>query len=68
MTLLEIIELRPETEAVFRQYEQMTGSCLLCNNLFDSLESVASQYSLKMDDLLNSLQTSNEKRKGDNYE
>jgi len=60
MTLLQIIELGPDTVKVFRQYEQITGSCLLCNNLFDSLESVASQYSLKVDDFINSLQTSNE--------
>ena len=59
MTLLEIVELRPNTVELFRQYEQETGSCLLCNNLFDSLESVASQYNLKLDDLLNRLQNSN---------
>jgi hypothetical protein len=62
MTLLEIVELRPDTVEVFRQYEELTGSCLLCSNLFDSLESVASQYSLKLDDLLSRLQTSDEER------
>jgi hypothetical protein len=60
MTLLEIAQLHPETEAIFRQYEQITGSCLLCNNLFDSLSSMAAQYSLKLDELLRHLQTSNE--------
>ncbi len=60
MTLLEIIELRPNSVEVFRQYEQLTGACLLCNNLFDSLESVSSQYSLELDDFLNRLHTSND--------
>lgn len=52
MTILQIIELHPDTVEVFRHYEQITGSCLLCSNLFDSLESVAAQYSLRLDDLL----------------
>ena len=56
MTLLEIIEKLPDTEKIFRQYEQLTGSCLLCNHLFDSLESVASQYNLALDELLSRLQ------------
>lgn len=68
MTLLQIIELRPETEAVFHQYEKMTGSCLLCHNLFDTLENVATQYSLNLDDLFNSLQTTNKLRKDEDYE
>jgi len=58
MNLLEIVELRPNTVEVFRQYEEMTGSCLLCNHLFDSLESVAAQYGLKLDDFLKQLKTS----------
>jgi hypothetical protein len=56
MTLLEIIELRPNAVEVFRQYEQAAGSCLLCNNLFDSLESVAIRYDIELDKLLEELE------------
>ena len=60
MTLLQIIELRPEAVEVFRRYEQITGSCLLCSNLFDSLASVADQYELKIDALLAQLEGQDE--------
>ena len=32
MTMLEIIENYPETEEVFRAYDDIAGKCLLCNN------------------------------------
>lgn len=62
MTLLQIVELHPDTVEIFRHYEQTTGSCLLCNNLFDSLASVALQYNLDLDDLLKRLQSHMRKR------
>lgn len=56
MTLLEIVELKPETVDIFRKFEKAAGSCLLCNHLFDSLENVASEYKLNLDHLLASLE------------
>ncbi len=63
MTLLQIVELHPDTVDVFHEYEEITGSCLLCSNLFDSLESVAAQYDLNVGDLLRRLQGANDEEK-----
>ncbi|NMC28093.1 MAG: hypothetical protein GYA42_08095 [Syntrophomonadaceae bacterium] len=55
MTLLDIVERIPETQDVFRQYEECTGTCLLCQHLFDSLESVASQYAIDLENIMREL-------------
>lgn len=55
MTLLEIVEKHPETEDVFREYEDIAGECLLCKNLFDSIEDVAREYNINSEELLNKL-------------
>ncbi|MGI6713279.1 MAG: hypothetical protein ACOX4L_11320 [Bacillota bacterium] len=52
MSLLEIVELSPRSEEVFRQYDDEAGCCILCNNLFDSLEEVARIYSLDLNQIL----------------
>ncbi|NLL86869.1 MAG: hypothetical protein GX229_10330 [Syntrophomonadaceae bacterium] len=52
MSLLQIVELSPQSEEVFHQYDDEAGCCLLCNNLFDSLEEVARTYSLDLDQIL----------------
>ncbi|MGI6548483.1 MAG: hypothetical protein ACOX4Q_00395 [Syntrophomonadales bacterium] len=52
MSLLEIVELSPQSEEVFHQYDDEAGCCLLCNNLFDPLEEVAKTYSLDLDQIL----------------
>lgn len=52
MSLLQIVELSPQTEEVFHQYDDEAGCCLLCNNLFDSLEEVARTYSLDLNQIL----------------
>lgn len=56
MTLLDIVDMWPENQDVFRQYEEYTGTCLLCQHLFDSLESVASQYAIDLEDFMHKLQ------------
>jgi predicted DNA-binding ribbon-helix-helix protein len=48
MSLLEIVETNPRAEEIIRQYDGEAGCCLLCNNLFDSLEDVARTYSLEL--------------------
>ena len=52
MSLLQIVELSPQSEEVFHQYDNEAGCCLLCNNLFDSLEEVARNYSLDLKQIL----------------
>lgn len=55
MILLDIVEKYPKTEDVFHQYDAVLGECLLCNNLFDSIENVIEKYKLNLDELLNKL-------------
>lgn len=55
MTMLEIVENYPETEEVFRAYDDITGKCLLCNNLFDSIETIAMKYSINSEEMLNKI-------------
>ncbi len=52
MSLLEIVEASPRSEEIIRQYDGEAGCCLLCNNLFDSLEDVARNYSLDLNQIL----------------
>jgi hypothetical protein len=52
MSLLQIVELSPRAEEVLHQYDDEAGCCLLCNNLFDSLEEVAKVYSLDLNEIL----------------
>lgn len=52
MNLLQIVELSPQSEEVFHQYDDEAGCCILCNNLFDSLEEVARIYSLDLKQIL----------------
>ena len=52
MSLLQIVELSPQSEEVFHQYDDEAGCCILCNNLFDSLEEVAKIYSLDLNQIL----------------
>ncbi|NLB52281.1 MAG: hypothetical protein GX808_04995 [Syntrophomonadaceae bacterium] len=52
MSLLQIVELSPQSEEVFHQYDAEAGCCILCNNLFDSLEEVAKIYSLDLNQIL----------------
>lgn len=55
MVLLDIVSDFPETEKVFKQYDEAVGKCLLCSNLFDTLEKVAMLYGLDKDEILEKL-------------
>ncbi|MEQ8201652.1 MAG: hypothetical protein ABRQ24_09580 [Syntrophomonadaceae bacterium] len=57
MSLLEIVETSPRLEEIIRQYDGEAGCCLLCSNLFDSLEDVARTYSLNLNQILAKLKT-----------
>lgn len=46
MIVLDVVEKHPETEEVFREYDTVIGKCLLCHNLFDSIESIAQMYAI----------------------
>ena len=51
MTILDLVSRYPETEAVFRQYDEKAGECLCCHALFDTLRVVADKYQLDLKQL-----------------
>jgi hypothetical protein len=55
MTILEVIERHPQTEAVFRKYDQQAGVCLCCQALFAPLGEMAERYHLNLETLLDDL-------------
>lgn len=55
MNLLSIVEKYPQTEDVFHQYDKIIEECLLCNNLFDTIETVSNKYKINMDNILEKL-------------
>lgn len=57
MTLLDIVEEFPQTEAVFRRYDAQAGACLCCAALFDTLTTIARTYRLPLDELVFDLES-----------
>lgn len=55
MPLLDVVDLYPQTEAVFRKYDQRAGVCLCCQALFESLRETAEKYGLVLEMLLDDL-------------
>lgn len=55
MIVLDVVERYPETETVFREYDGIIGRCLLCHNLFDSIESISLEYTLDSMELIRKL-------------
>ena len=56
MTLVEVLSLCRQTEAVFRRYEGEARGCLLCHALFDTLAEAAAKYSLDLNRLMRDLE------------
>lgn len=46
MLLLDILSRWPATESVVRRYDEQAGVCLCCTCLFDTVQEVASRFSL----------------------
>ncbi len=55
MIVLDIVGDYPATDPVFREYDDVIGKCLLCQHLFDSIESLAKEYQLDEQDMLRKL-------------
>ena len=55
MTILDVVERHPQTEAVFREYDRQAGVCLCCQALFESLREMAEKYNLNLEMLLDDL-------------
>ncbi len=48
MTILDGVSRYRRTEIVFKQYDEMTGTCLCCQALFDPVKDVAEKYGLDL--------------------
>lgn len=55
MIVLDVVEKHPEAEAVFREYDGVIGKCLLCHNLFDSIESISQMYAINSIEMIRKL-------------
>lgn len=55
MTLLDIVEKYPETEEIFHEYDTVLGKCLLCNELFNSIENIVEKYELNLNEMIKRL-------------
>jgi len=51
-TLLDIVEKYPETDVVFHEYDSIVGECLLCNNLFETIDYIVEKYKLNVDEII----------------
>lgn len=55
MQILDIVSEYPETEEIFRAYDEEANRCVLCNNLFDSLEDFSVEYDIDLGNLISKL-------------
>lgn len=55
MILLDIVEQYPETEAIFREYDSLLGTCIMCSHLFQSIEDIEKEKNVSLDELYNRL-------------
>ncbi len=55
MTVLDVVSMNRQAEAVFRRYDEKVGACLCCEALFEPLSSVAVRYGLDLDQLIEDL-------------
>ncbi len=55
MTVLDIIDEYPETENVFRSYDEQVGECICCQRLFYTVQQVADKHKLDLADFLKKL-------------
>lgn len=55
MTVLDIIDEYPETESIFRSYDEQVGECICCQRLFHTVQQVAESYKLDLVDFLKKL-------------
>lgn len=56
-SMLELLELHPETEAVFEQYTRRIGICICCEALFCTIGEVANRYEIESDELISRLES-----------
>ncbi|MEN6325918.1 MAG: hypothetical protein ABFD18_06895 [Syntrophomonas sp.] len=55
MILLDIVEKHAITQDVFHQYDNIVGSCIMCEQLFVSLAEMSEHYGLDAEKLVKEL-------------
>jgi len=60
MTLLDVVQHHPSTDAVFHSRDEQAGECLLCQALFDTVAEASARYGLDLDALLRDLEAAAE--------
>lgn len=55
MTVLDIVSTYPESEAIFRSYDEQVGECICCQSLFETVQQIAEKYKLDTAELLGKL-------------
>ncbi|MGM0379234.1 MAG: hypothetical protein ACQEQE_05760 [Bacillota bacterium] len=50
--LIEIVENYPKTEDFFHLFDKPLNRCILCENLFDTVEKIAETYDFDLEKLL----------------
>ncbi len=58
MTVLDIIAECPETEDVFRSFDEIAGQCTMCHNLFETMEEFTDIYNIDLNSLIQMLENS----------
>ncbi|MGM0396790.1 MAG: hypothetical protein ACQEP4_07010 [Bacillota bacterium] len=53
--ILDIVSDYPQTEDVFKPYDEKIGKCVMCNHLFETVEEFAEMYGLDIEELLSRL-------------
>lgn len=55
MAVLDIVAQWTPTQDVFRRYDEKAGECIMCQALFETVETVAERYGLDLHQLLRDL-------------
>ena len=55
MTVLDVISTYPETEVVFKLYDEHAGECICCQGLFETIQQIVEKYKLDLAELLKKL-------------
>jgi hypothetical protein len=57
MTVLDVVSNFHPAVEVFRRYDNLTGACIYCNHLFETVADVAHCFGLNLAMLLGALET-----------
>lgn len=54
--LLDVIYEHPQTEKLFRKYEELTNRCIMCEHLFATLDEVSLILNCYTDELISEIE------------